>query len=299
MSDQPVNAPGAPARVFADRHVGPAPGAVEEMLKTVGHGSTAELMAAAVPGSILSAPGRSAPLDLPEAVGEAEALAELRALADRNTVVKPLIGQGYHGTLTPPVILRNIMENPAWYTAYTPYQPEISQGRLEALLNFQTMVSDLTGLPVTGASLLDEATAAAEAMTLSRRASKSRADVFVVDSDVLPQTLQVLRTRAEPLGIEVVVADLSRGLPEGEAFGVLVQYPASSGAVRDPGPVIAAAHERGALAVVAADILALTLLRDPGSLGADIAVGSTQRFGVPLGFGGPHAGYMSVTEKLR
>ncbi|MGQ4271128.1 aminomethyl-transferring glycine dehydrogenase [Nocardiopsis changdeensis] len=299
MSDQPVNVPGAPARVFADRHVGPAPGAVEEMLKTVGYGSTAELMAAAVPASILSAPGRSADLDLPEAIGEAETLAELRALADRNTVVKPLIGQGYYGTFTPPVILRNIMENPAWYTAYTPYQPEISQGRLEALINFQTMVSDLTGLPVTGASLLDEATAAAEAMTLARRASKSRADVFVVDSDVFPQTLQVLRTRAEPLGIEVVVADLSRGLPEGDAFGVLVQYPASSGAVRDPGAVIAAAHERGALAVVAADILALTLLRSPGSLGADIAVGSTQRFGVPLGFGGPHAGYMSVAEKLR
>ncbi|MFY7068424.1 aminomethyl-transferring glycine dehydrogenase [Nocardiopsis changdeensis] len=294
-----MNVPGAPARVFADRHVGPAPGAVEEMLKTVGYGSTAELMAAAVPASILSAPGRSADLDLPEAIGEAETLAELRALADRNTVVKPLIGQGYYGTFTPPVILRNIMENPAWYTAYTPYQPEISQGRLEALINFQTMVSDLTGLPVTGASLLDEATAAAEAMTLARRASKSRADVFVVDSDVFPQTLQVLRTRAEPLGIEVVVADLSRGLPEGDAFGVLVQYPASSGAVRDPGAVIAAAHERGALAVVAADILALTLLRSPGSLGADIAVGSTQRFGVPLGFGGPHAGYMSVAEKLR
>ncbi|MFL1446258.1 aminomethyl-transferring glycine dehydrogenase, partial [Nocardiopsis protaetiae] len=299
MPDQPVNIPGAPARVFADRHIGPAPGAVEEMLKTVGYGSTAELMAAAVPASILSAPGRSATLDLPEAIGEAETLAELRAFADRNTVVKPLIGQGYYGTFTPPVILRNIMENPAWYTAYTPYQPEISQGRLEALINFQTMVSDLTGLPVTGASLLDEATAAAEAMTLARRASKSKADVFVVDSDVFPQTLQVLRTRAEPLGIEVVVADLSQGLPEGDAFGVLVQYPASSGVVRDPGAVIAAAHERGALAVVAADILALTLLRSPGALGADIAVGSTQRFGVPLGFGGPHAGYMSVTEKLR
>ncbi|MDE3723580.1 aminomethyl-transferring glycine dehydrogenase [Nocardiopsis sp. N85] len=299
MSDQPVNVPGAPARVFADRHVGPSPGAIEEMLKTVGYGSTAEIMAAAVPETILTAPGRNAPLDLPEAIGEAETLAELRELAARNKVVTPLIGQGYHGTFTPPVILRNIMENPAWYTAYTPYQPEISQGRLEALINFQTMVSDLTGLPVCGASLLDEATAAAEAMTLARRSSKSRADVFVVDSDVLPQTLQVLRTRAEPLGIEVVVADLSQGLPDGDAFGVLVQYPASSGVVRDPSALIAAARERGALAVVAADILALTLLRSPGDLGADIAVGSTQRFGVPLGFGGPHAGYMSVTEKLR
>ncbi|WP_394329301.1 aminomethyl-transferring glycine dehydrogenase [Nocardiopsis sp. CNR-923] len=269
------------------------------MLKAVGYGSTAELMTAAVPESILTGPGRSAPLDLPEALGEAEALAELRRLADRNRVRTSMIGLGYYDTLTPPVILRNIMENPAWYTAYTPYQPEISQGRLEALLNFQTMVCDLTGLPVSGASLLDEATAAAEAMTLARRAAKSEADVFVVDADVFPQTLDVLRTRAEPLGIEIVVADLSRGLPEGDAFGVLVQYPASSGVVRDPGDVVAAAHERGALAVVAADILALTLLRSPGDLGADIAVGSTQRFGVPLGFGGPHAGYMAVGEKLR
>jgi glycine dehydrogenase len=294
-----VHTPGAPARVFADRHIGPTPDEVQEMLKAVGYGSTAELMADAVPESILTGPGSSAPLDLPPALSEAEALAELRDLASRNQVRTSLIGQGYYGTLTPPVILRNIMENPAWYTAYTPYQPEISQGRLEALLNFQTMVSDLTGLPVSGSSLLDEATAAAEAMTLARRASKSKADVFVVDADVFPQTLHVLRTRAEPLGIEVVVADLSQGLPEGDAFGVLVQYPASSGAVRDPGRVISQAHERGALAVVAADILALTLLRSPGDLGADIAVGSTQRFGVPLGFGGPHAGYMSVGEKLR
>ncbi|WP_159942438.1 MULTISPECIES: aminomethyl-transferring glycine dehydrogenase [unclassified Nocardiopsis] len=299
MPDQPVHTPGAPARVFADRHIGPTPAETQEMLKTVGYGSTAELMSDAVPESILTGPGRSAPLNLPAAIGEEEALAELRDLAARNDVRTSLIGQGYYGTFTPPVILRNIMENPAWYTAYTPYQPEISQGRLEALLNFQTMVADLTGLPVSGASLLDEATAAAEAMTLARRASRSRADVFVVDSDVFPQTLQVLCTRAEPLGIEVVVADLSRGLPEGEAFGVLVQYPASSGLVRDPGDLIAQAHERGALAVVAADILALTLLRSPGDLGADIAVGSTQRFGVPLGFGGPHAGYMAVGEKLR
>lgn len=299
MPDQPVNTPGAPARVFADRHIGPTPAETQEMLKAVGYGSTAELMAAAVPESILTGPGLSAPLALPEAIGEAEALAELRDLASRNQVRTSLLGQGYSDTFTPPVILRNIMENPAWYTAYTPYQPEISQGRLEALLNFQTMVCDLTGLPVSGASLLDESTAAAEAMTLARRASRSKADVFVVDADVFPQTLQVLRTRAEPLGIEVVVADLSRGLPEGDAFGVLVQYPASSGAVRDPREVVAAARERGALAVVAADILSLTLLRSPGDLGADIAVGSTQRLGVPLGFGGPHAGYMAVTEKLR
>ena len=299
MPEQPSHVHGTPARVFADRHIGPDPAETEEMLKTVGHGSTAELMAAAVPETILTGPGRQAPLDLPEPAGEAEALTELRGLAERNQVTTSLIGRGYHGTHVPNVILRNILENPGWYTAYTPYQPEISQGRLEALLNFQTAVSDLTGLPVTGASLLDEATAAAEAMTLARRATKVKSNVFVVDSDLFPQTLQVLRTRAEPLGIEVVVADLSQGLPDGEAFGVLVQYPASSGAVRDPSETIAAAHERGALAVVAADILALTLLRSPGDLGADIAVGSTQRFGVPLGFGGPHAGYMSVGEKLR
>ena len=299
MPEQPPHVHGTPARVFADRHIGPNPAEIEEMLKTVGHGSTAELMVAAVPESILTGPGRQAPLDLPEPAGEAEALTELRGLAARNQVTTSLIGRGYYGTHVPPVILRNILENPAWYTAYTPYQPEISQGRLEALLNFQTAVSDLTGLPVTGASLLDESTAAAEAMTLARRATKTKSNVFVVDSDIFPQTLQVLRTRAEPLGIEVVVADLSKGLPDGEAFGVLVQYPASSGEVRDPSETIAAAHERGALAVVAADILALTLLRSPGDLGADIAVGSTQRFGVPLGFGGPHAGYMSVAEKLR
>ncbi|GAB2501135.1 glycine dehydrogenase [Nocardiopsis aegyptia] len=298
MPDQSWNM-GAPARVFADRHIGPTPAEVQEMLKTVGYGSTAELMSAAVPESILTAPGTGAPLDLPEALGEAEALAALKELAARNAVRTSMIGLGYYDTLTPPVILRNILENPAWYTAYTPYQPEISQGRLEALLNFQTMVSDLTGLPVSGASLLDEATAAAEAMTLARRASKAKGNAFVVDSDVFPQTLQVLRTRAEPLGIEVVVADLTDGLPDAEAFGVLVQYPASSGVVRDPSPIVAAAHERGAMAVVAADILALTLLRSPGDLGADIAVGSTQRFGVPLGFGGPHAGYMAVGEKLR
>ncbi|GAB3482214.1 aminomethyl-transferring glycine dehydrogenase [Nocardiopsis coralliicola] len=295
----PASAAGAPARVFADRHIGADPGAIAEMLKTVGFDSPAALMSAAVPETILTAPGTPAPLDLPAAASEREALAELRAYADRNTVRTPMIGRGYYGTLVPPVIQRNILENPAWYTAYTPYQPEISQGRLEALLNFQTAVADLTGLAVAGASLLDEATAAAEAMTLARRATRVKSDVFVVDADVFPQTLAVLRTRAEPLGIEIVTADLTEGLPDGDLFGVLVQYPASSGAVRDPGPVIAAAHERGALAVVAADILALTVLASPGSRGADIAVGSTQRFGVPMGFGGPHAGYMSVREGLQ
>ncbi|CAM3737830.1 aminomethyl-transferring glycine dehydrogenase [Nocardiopsis rhodophaea] len=302
MPEQPTHentTGGAPARVFADRHIGPDPSELDHMLKAVGFGSTTDLMAAAVPESILSTPGGPAPLRLPQAAGETDALAELRALADRNQVLTSMIGRGYYGTITPPVILRNILENPAWYTAYTPYQPEISQGRLEALLNFQTMVSDLTGRAVSGSSLLDEATAAGEAMTLARRATRGKAAAFIVDSDVFPQTLSVLRTRAEPLGIDIVVADLSEGLPDIEAFGVLVQYPAASGAVRDPRPVIEAAHERGALAVVAADILALTMLRSPGELGADIAVGSTQRFGVPMGFGGPHAGYMSVREGLQ
>src|SRR5690625_116989 len=290
---------GAAARGFADRHIGPDPAELTRMLKTVGYSSTTELMTAALPERILTGPGRPAPLALPEPAGETEALAELRELARTNRVLTSMIGQGYYDTVTPPVIKRNILENPAWYTAYTPYQPEISQGRLEALLNFQTVVSDLTGLAVSGASLLDEATAAAESMTLARRATRGKGDAFIVDSDVFPQTLSVLRTRAEPLGIDVVVADLTKGLPDTDAFGVLVQYPAAGGAVRDPRPVITEAHERGALAVVAADILALTMLRSPGEMGADIAVGSTQRFGVPMAFGGPHAGYMSLREGLQ
>lgn len=213
-----------------------------------------------------------------------------------------MIGLGYYGTFTPPVILRNVMENPAWYTAYTPYQPEISQGRLEALLNFQTMVAELTGLPTSGASLLDEGTAAAEAMALARRVGKVKNGVFLVDADALPQTIAVIETRAEPTGVEVVVADLSDGIPaeiaERGVFGVLVQYPGASGAVRNIKPVIEQAHELGAIVTVAADLLALTLLTSPGDLGADIAVGTTQRFGVPMGFGGPHAGFMAVREKF-
>ncbi|HEV2088633.1 MAG TPA: aminomethyl-transferring glycine dehydrogenase, partial [Cryptosporangiaceae bacterium] len=219
-----------------------------------------------------------------------------------NTPMVQMIGLGYHDTHTPPVVRRSVLENPAWYTAYTPYQPEISQGRLEALLNFQTMVSDLTGLPVAGASLLDEATAAAEAMTLSRRASRVTGDVFLVDADALPQTIAVIRTRAEPLGIEVVVADLRDGaLPDrlGDCFGVLLQYPGAGGAVRDHAALIEAARAGGAVVTMAADLLALALLRSPGEFGADIAVGSAQRFGVPLGFGGPHAGYIAVRETLQ
>jgi glycine dehydrogenase len=283
---------------FEQRHIGPDEAAQAKMLAQVGYGSLDELTAAAVPDVIKSAEA----LDLPGARTEAEVLAELRSLADRNQVLDSMVGLGYYGTFTPPVILRNVMENPAWYTAYTPYQPEISQGRLEALLNFQTMVAELTGLPTSGASLLDEGTAAAEAMALSRRMGKVKNGAFVVDADALPQTIAVIQTRAEPTGVEVVVADLSEGIPaevaERGVVGVLIQYPGASGAVRDIKPVIEQAHELGAVVTVAADLLALTLLTSPGELGADIAVGTTQRFGVPMGFGGPHAGYMAVREKF-
>ncbi|MDX2764705.1 aminomethyl-transferring glycine dehydrogenase [Streptomyces europaeiscabiei] len=283
---------------FERRHIGPDVEARAKMLAHVGYGSLDELTAAAVPEVIKNAEA----LDLPGARTEAEVLAELRSLADRNQVLGSMIGLGYYGTFTPPVILRNVMENPAWYTAYTPYQPEISQGRLEALLNFQTMVADLTGLPTSGASLLDEGTAAAEAMALSRRMGKNKKGLFLVDADVLPQTIAVIETRAEPAGVEVVVADLGAGIPADiagrEINGVLLQYPGASGVVRDLKPVIEQAHALGALVTVAADLLALTLLASPGELGADIAVGTTQRFGVPMGFGGPHAGYMAVQEKF-
>ena len=268
------------------------------MLAVTGHASLDELTAAALPPGLADPD----PLDLPPAASEAEALAELRRLAGRNTVAQSMIGLGYYGTVTPAVIRRNVLENPAWYTAYTPYQPEISQGRLEALLTFQTMVEDLTALPVAGASLLDEATAAAEAMTLARR-SAGQGRIFLADADCLPQTLAVLATRAEPLGIELVTgpvtAELIAAQPAGELFGVLLPYPGASGQVRDLAPVIAAAHEHGALAAVAADLLALTLLVPPGEQGADIAVGSTQRFGVPMGYGGPHAAYIAVRDGLR
>ncbi|MEU6384363.1 aminomethyl-transferring glycine dehydrogenase [Streptomyces bauhiniae] len=283
---------------FEQRHIGPDQEAQAKMLAQVGYGSLDELTAAAVPDVIKNADA----LDLPGARTEAEVIAELRGLADHNQVLGSMIGLGYHGTFTPPVILRNVTENPAWYTAYTPYQPEISQGRLEALLNFQTMVADLTGLPTSGASLLDEGTAAAEAMALSRRMGKNKKGLFLVDADTLPQTIAVIETRAEPAGVEVVVADLSDGIPadiaERDITGVLLQYPGASGAVRDLKPVVEQAHGLGALVTVAADLLALTLLTSPGELGADIAIGTTQRFGVPMGFGGPHAGYMAVHEKF-
>ncbi|MFC1411026.1 aminomethyl-transferring glycine dehydrogenase [Streptacidiphilus sp. N1-12] len=282
------------SELFERRHIGPDADSQAKMLAQVGYSSLDELTAAAVPAAIRSLEA----LDLPDARSEAEVLAELRELAGRNQVLRPMIGLGYHGTFTPPVILRNVLENSSWYTAYTPYQPEISQGRLEALINFQTVVSDLTGLPTSGASLLDEGTAAAEAVALARRVGKVKGGVFVIDADALPQTVAVIETRAVPAGVETVVADLSRGIPaelaERGVFGVLLQYPGASGAVRDLGPVIEQAHGLGAIVAVAADLLALTLLASPGSLGADIAIGTTQRFGVPMGFGGPHAGYMSV-----
>jgi glycine dehydrogenase len=279
---------------FADRHIGPDAEAERRMLDAVGYGSVDELMDAAIPEVIRSGGG----LDLPPAATEAEVIAELHALAVRNTVAVPMIGLGYYGTHTPAVIRRNVLESPAWYTAYTPYQPEISQGRLEALLNFQTMVADLTGLATANASMLDEGTAAAEAMTLARRVSKSQSRVYVVDADALPQTVEVILGRAEPLGIEVRVLDLSREpLPEA-FFGLHLQYPGASGAVRDDADLVERAHAAGALVAVAADLLALTLLRPPGEIGADIAAGTTQRFGVPMGFGGPHAGYLAVRAGL-
>jgi glycine cleavage system P protein (glycine dehydrogenase) len=280
---------------FTVRHIGPAPAEQQHMLGRLGYSSLDELTTAALPEGT-----RQAEVELPPPLTETGALAELRRMAGRNQVLTSMIGLGYYDTITPAVIRRNVLENPAWYTAYTPYQPEISQGRLEALLNFQTMVADLTALPWAGASLLDEATAAAEAMTLARRAVR-KGHVFLADADCLPQTLAVLRTRAEPLGIHLVIEPVTAEAiaRQEDLFGVLLQYPGASGIIRDPAPLIEAAHARGGLAVVAADPLALTLLRPPGEAGADVAVGSTQRFGVPLWFGGPHAGYIAVSDALK
>ncbi|HUH72274.1 MAG TPA: aminomethyl-transferring glycine dehydrogenase [Mycobacterium sp.] len=286
---------------FADRHIGPNRHDIAAMLAVIGVGSLDDLAAKAVPAGILDALtdiGAAPGLDrLPPAASEAEALAELRALAEANTVAVSMIGQGYYDTLTPPVLLRNILQNPAWYTAYTPYQPEISQGRLEALLSFQTMVADLTGLEVANASLLDEGTAAAEAMTLMHRAVRGTANRVAVDVDLFTQTAAVLATHAEPLGIEIVTADLRDGLPEGEFFGVITQLPGASGRITDWTALVAQAHDRGALVAVGADLLALTLITPPGEIGVDVAFGTTQRFGVPMGFGGPHAGYLAVHSK--
>src|SRR3954462_14601947 len=280
---------------FVRRHIGPSPRDIAAMLDSVGAKSLAELMSQTPPSSIR----QNAPLDLGRAFSETEALAHMRELAAQNQVFTSLIGTGYSGTMLPAVIQRNILENPAWYTAYTPYQPEISQGRLEALFNFQTMICDLTGLAIANASLLDEATAAAEAMALAERAAKTQTKSFFVDAGVHPQTLAVLRTRAEPLGWKLVIGDPFIDLDPADVFGALLQYPSSSGAVRDLRPAISTLRDKGALAVVAADLLALTLLTSPGELGADIAIGSAQRFGVPMGYGGPHAAYMAVREPLK
>jgi len=295
MSDTPTLHDLDTAAPFARRHIGPGRHERHAMLEALGYTSLAELMAAAVPAGIRSDDA----LKLPPAVSEPEAIERLRALAGRNHPGVAMIGMGYHPTATPSVIRRNVLEDPRWYTAYTPYQPEISQGRLEALLNFQTMVGDLTGLPTANASLLDEGTAVAEAVALVRRAERKAADrPFYVDADLAPQSLAVLRTRAEAVGIDVTVIDVDDGLPPGEAAAVVVAYPGVSGAVPDLRRVIDRAKAREAMTIVVADPLALCLLEAPGSIGADIVIGSTQRFGVPMFYGGPHAGYMAVRQGL-
>lgn len=282
-----------PHTEFQGRHIGPNHDEQGRMLEVIGASSLSELINDIVPASILD----ESPLDVPGPFSESAALARMKAIAQRNEIHRNYIGQGYYGTHVPNVILRNILENPAWYTAYTPYQPEISQGRLEVLLNFQTMVADLTGLDIANASLLDEGTAAAEAMTLARRGSRSKSKVFFASAHCHPQTLEVLRTRAEPMGIELAIGDEAQGLPE--CFGVLLQYPQTLGSVRDYRSLVEEAHAQGALVAVATDLLALTVLTPPGEWGADIAVGTAQRFGVPLGFGGPHAGFMACRDTYK
>ncbi|MGH8234451.1 MAG: aminomethyl-transferring glycine dehydrogenase [Rhodanobacteraceae bacterium] len=279
---------------FIGRHIGPDDSEIARMLRAVGYDSLEALTDAIVPAAIR----QKNPLALPPAITETEALASIRAIADKNEVFRSFIGQGYYGTHTPLVILRNILENPAWYTAYTPYQAEISQGRMEALINFQTMCADLTGMEIANASLLDEATAAAEAMTLARRASKAKSDVFFVSQGVHPQTIEVLKTRAEPLGIELAIDDEANAATT-DCFGVLLQYPDTFGTARDNKALCEAMHAKGALVAVATDLLALTLITPPGEWGADIVVGNSQRFGVPFGFGGPHAAFMACRDAYK
>ena len=279
---------------FVERHIGPNDAEVAQMLDVLGHATLDAMTDAIVPARIKS----PAPLALPESMTEVQALAKIRAIADKNTVLRSFIGQGYYGTHTPNVILRNILENPAWYTAYTPYQAEISQGRMEALINFQTLCADLTGMEIANASLLDEATAAAEAMTLAKRSAKSKSDTFFVHDAVHPQTLELLRTRAEPMGIVLRVGTPAEAL-EAEAFGLLLQYPDTFGQVGDYKALVDAVHARGGLVAVATDLLALTLLAAPGEWGADIVVGNSQRFGVPFGFGGPHAAFMACRDAYK
>jgi glycine dehydrogenase len=279
---------------FLERHIGPNDAEIAHMLRVVGHATLDALTDAIVPASIKS----TAPLALPAPVSEVEAIAKIRTIADRNQVFRSFIGQGYYGTHTPNVILRNILENPAWYTAYTPYQAEISQGRMEALINFQTMCADLTGMEIANASLLDEATACAEAMTLAKRSCKSKSNVFAVSAGLHPQSLELIRTRAEPLGIEIVVAD-DAALAGIDAFGVMLQYPDTFGRINDYRALAEAVHARGGLVAVATDLLALTLIAAPGEWGADIVVGNSQRFGVPFGFGGPHAAFMACRDAFK
>ncbi|MDX1782319.1 MAG: glycine dehydrogenase (aminomethyl-transferring), partial [Thalassovita sp.] len=280
---------------FANRrHIGPSPDEMSEMLKAVGVDSLEQLIDETVPRAIR----QEVPLGFGKALSERQMLRRMREVANRNKVLTSLIGMGYHGTVTPPAIQRNILENPAWYTSYTPYQPEISQGRLEALLNYQTMVSDLTGLEVANASLLDESTAAAEAMTMAQRVAKSKAPAFFIDENCHPQNIAVMQTRAAPLGIEVIV-----GAPEDmeadKVFGAIFQYPGTYGHVRDFTDQMTALHDNKAIGIVIADPMALVLLKEPAAMGADIAVGSTQRFGVPLGYGGPHAAYMACRDAYK
>ncbi|MBU6476404.1 MAG: aminomethyl-transferring glycine dehydrogenase [Xanthomonadaceae bacterium] len=279
---------------FIDRHIGPDDREIAHMLKAVGYDSLDALVDAIVPATIR----QKSPLALPPAVTETEALAKIRAIADKNEVFKSFIGQGYYGTHVPLVILRNILENPAWYTAYTPYQAEISQGRMEALINFQTMCADLTGMEIANASLLDEATAAAEAMTLAKRSSKSKSNVFFISKNVHPQTIEVLKTRAEPLGIELRIDD-EADATNVDCYGALLQYPDTFGSIRDYKSLCDALHAKGTLVAVATDLLALTLIAPPGEWGADIVVGNSQRFGVPFGFGGPHAAFMACRDAYK
>ena len=283
------------AAEFIARHVGPSADDQQKMLEIVGCETLQDLTRQVVPKAI----AMTAELDIVDGCSEAQAIAELRVMAKQNKVLRSFIGQGYYNTFTPNVVQRNILENPAWYTAYTPYQPEISQGRLEALINFQTMVTDLTGMEMANASMLDEGTAAAEAMALCQRMSKSKSMRFVVDRDCLPQTIEIIKTRAEPMGIDVAVVDPAALTADEQMFGLLLQYPGASGEIHNYRDIVKQAQQQGALVVMAADILSLVLLESPGSLGADVAIGSTQRFGVPLGFGGPHAGYMATREAFK
>ncbi len=282
---------------FVRRHIGPSETELAAMLQTIGAATLDDVAGKTIPAAIRS----NQALNLPPPIDEAATIAELRALAAQNATTKSLIGMGYHGTVTPPVILRNVLENPGWYTAYTPYQAEIAQGRLEALLNFQTMIAELTGMEIANASLLDEATAAAEAMAMAHALSKTKSDVLAVATDLHPQTLAVLATRAKPLGITlhpVAPGDLA-AIGAANPFALLLQYPGTTGALRDLSEEIATAHEAGALAIVATDPLALALLTPPGEMGADIVVGSAQRFGVPMGFGGPHAGFFATRDAFK